>query len=217
LEEIMNRIVFALALVSSVASSSNFAFAQERVAHAGATAKPARAIAAHADDKAKSTVTTSALRKSSGDGTTLTAPTDSGVVTSHPGVDLADVHGQQAANNGSRVEERTITVAAVTETKVARALATPRLLRRIGADKNVAKLADDFRLCYAQDPAAKSAADAVVRIEVDATGLVDQASVASGAKATPQVQACILSATSTAKFNAPGGVGTAVLVQVRTH
>jgi hypothetical protein len=96
-------------------------------------------------------------------------------------------------------------------------LATPRLLRRMGADKTVGKLAEDFRACYAQDPAGKTAPDAVVRIEVDATGLIDQASVESGTKATLQVRACILSATSDAKFNAPGGNGAAVLVQFRTH
>jgi hypothetical protein len=221
LEEIMNRIVFALALVSSVASASNAAFAQERVAHAGTTAKPARAIAsARADQKAKSKAaapTGATLRTSSGNGTTLSAPTDSGVVTSHPGVDLADVHGQASTSSGPVAQERTITVAAVTEAKVSRMLATPRLLRRMGADKTVAKLAEDFRACYAQDSAAKTAPDAVVRVEVDATGLIDQANVESGAKATGLVRGCILAATGAAKFNAPGGAGAAVLIQVRTH
>ncbi len=218
----MNRIVFALALVSSVASSSSLAFAQERVAHAGTTAKPARAVAAgHVDQKSKTSSSTSptsaTLRTSSGDGSTLAAPTDSGEVTSHPGLDLADVQAHGTTSPGSGTNERTTTVATVTETKVSRMLATPRLLRRIGADKAVVKLAEDFYACYAQDPAAKTAPDAVVRVEIDATGLIDQATVESGARATPQIRSCILSATASAKFNAPGGIGTAVLVQVRTH
>ncbi len=213
----MNRIVLALALVSSVASSSNLAFAQERVAHAGATAKPARAVLAASAEKSKSKPTASALRATSGDGATLVAPTVSGVVSAHPGVDLADVHGQASAASGPVVEERSITVTAVTETNIARPLATPRLLRRMSADKTVAKLAEDFRHCYTEDPAAKTAPSAIIRVEIDPAGLIDRASIESGAKATPQIRACISSATSTAKFTAPAGIGTAILVQVLTH
>jgi hypothetical protein len=191
----MNRIVFASVVVCSLASATGSAFAQERVVKSSKVA---------------------AAPTSVGDGSTLVAPTKSAVVVSHPGVDLADIRTQNAAAKPS-VDERTITVAAVTETKIARALATPRLLRRMGADKMVIKLAESFRACYVADPVQKSTPDAIVRVEIDATGSIDQTSVESASKATPQIRACILTATTSTKFNAPGGIGTAMLVQVRTH
>ncbi|MEO8878166.1 MAG: hypothetical protein ABI461_21415, partial [Polyangiaceae bacterium] len=85
------------------------------------------------------------------------------------------------------------------------------------ADHVVAKLAEDFRACYVEDPAEKSAESAVVRVEIAASGSIDRTSVESGAKTTPQVTACIATAASSSKFNPPGGIGTAVLVQVRTR
>jgi hypothetical protein len=212
----MNRIVFALALVC-VASSSAHASAQERVAHIGAI-KPARIVAANHAAKPKSAASSSApVRTSSGDGSTLAAPTDAGFVSSHPGQDLADVQAHGTTTSGSGAEERAITVAAVTESKVSRTLATPRLLRRMNADRTVPKLAADFRACYTEDPAQKTAATAVVRVEIEADGSIDQATFESGAVTTPQIRACILSVGTAATFSAPGGTGTAVLVQVSTR
>ena len=213
----MNRIVFALALVC-VASSSTHASAQERVARTG-DIKPARTVAvSHAAAKPKSAAASSTLvRTTSGNGSTLAAPTDTGFVSSHPGQDLADVQAHGTTSNGSGAEERAITVGAVTESKISRSLATPRLLRRMNADRTVPKLAADFRACYTEDPAQKTAATAVFRVEVEADGSIEQASFESGAVATPQIRACIMSAGTAAKFSAPGGTGTAVLVQVSTH
>jgi hypothetical protein len=212
----MKRFIVGLAL-TAIASSSGHAFAQERVARVGSN-KPARTTqTAHAKDESKPAPQGAPVATtSSGDGSTLKAPTDAGYLSSPPDHDLADVRTHEATTTGSGTE-RTIAVVVTTETKISRTLATPRLLRRMKADQTVAKLAEDFRACYAEDPAQKNAASAIVRVEVQADGSIDQASVESGATATPKINACIFSTAVGRKFAAPGGSGTAVLVQIRTR
>jgi len=212
----MNRFIFAVTL-AGLATSSGHAFAQERVARTGAI-KPARTAAAtHTDDKPKpSAGPSSPTATTSGDGTTLSAPTGSSTVSEHPGQDLADVQGHGTTATGSGADAASVSVV-VAASKAPRMVATPRLLRRINADRVVVKLAEDFRACYVEDPSEKSAASSLVRVEVAASGSIDRTAVESGAKTTPQVTACIASAAAGSKFNPPGGIGTAVLVQVRTR
>jgi hypothetical protein len=211
----MKRFIVGFAL-AAIASSSGHASAQERVARVGST-KPARTTqTAHPKDASKPPAQNAAVATtSSGDGTTLKAPTDGGYLSSHPEHDLADVRSHEATTTGS-VTERTIAVV-VTETKISRTLATPRLLRHMKADQTVAKLAEDFRACYAEDPAPKNAPSAIVRVEVQADGAIDQASVESGPTSSPKISACIFAAAVSRKFVAPGGAGTAVLIQSRTR
>ena len=212
----MKRFIFAVAL-AGLTTSSTYAVAQERVATRSTTPKSARTTAAaHAEIQPKTRAPSAATPTTSGDGSTLVAPTGSSIVVDHPGQDLADVRSHGTTATGSGAEARTIAVV-VGESKVPRMIATPRLLRRINADVVVAKLATAFRACYTEDPAEKTAESAVVRVEIAATGAVDRASVESGAKTTPQISACILASAADGKFNPPGGIGTAVLVQVRTR
>jgi hypothetical protein len=211
----MKRFIFAVAL-AGLTTSSTQALAQERVAAREATNKPARA-AAHAEIQPKTAApgATPTLSKS-GDGSTLVAPTTTSVVSSH-GQDLSDVQATGTKTvTTSGADARTISVV-VGESKIPKMIATPRLLRRMNADVVVAKLATAFQACYAEDPAEKTADTAVVRVEIAASGAVEKSSVEAGAKTTPQITACILSSATAGKFNPPGGIGTAVLIQVRTH
>ncbi len=211
----MNRLIVGFAFVAIVSSSAH-AFAQERIARAGTTKKPARLVAtAQPKSEPKHDPDNLPAPTTSADGSTLKAPTDSGYLSAPPEHDLADVHSNATATAGPGAE-RTIAVV-VTETKVSRTLATPRLLRRMKADQTVAKLAEDFSACYAEDSSSKNSASAIIRVEVQPTGTIDQASVESGASATPKISGCISSKASERKFAAPGGAGTAVLIQVRTR
>jgi hypothetical protein len=214
----MKRFIFAVAL-AGLTTSSTHAFAQERVATREASNKSARAASAmRAEIQPKSPAPAVAPPVSkAGDGTTLVAPSTSGVVDEHPGQDLSDVHqtsSKTASDSGVDAHAVAMTVAI---SKVPRIIATPRLLRRMNADVVVAKLAAAFHACYAEDPAEKTSESAVVRVEIAATGVVERSSVEGGAKATPQITACILSSATAGKFNPPGGIGTAVLIQVRTR
>jgi hypothetical protein len=214
----MKRFIFAVAL-AGLTTSSTHALAQERVATREVTNKSARAAsAAHVETQPKSPAASAPLSVSkSGDGSTLVAPSTSGMVDGHPGQDLADVHqttSKTSTDSGVDAHAVAMTVAA---SKVPRIIATPRLLRRMNADAVVAKLASAFHACYAEDPAEKTADSAVVRVEIAPNGAVDRSTVEGGAKTTPQVTACILSVATTGKFNPPGGIGTAVLIQVRTR
>jgi hypothetical protein len=214
----MKRFTFAVAL-AGLTTSSMHALAQERVATREATSKSARAASAqHAEIQPKTPAPTPPLLASqTGDGTTLVAPSKTAIVDSHPGQDLADVgSGTAKAASDSGADARTIAMT-VAAPKVPRMIATPRLLRRMNADAVVAKLATAFHACYAEDPAEKTSDLAVVRVEIAASGVVERSSIEGGAKTTPQITACILSAATAGKFNPPGGIGTAVLVQVRTR
>ena len=193
----MNRIAIGFALVT-LCSLASSATAQERPP---STEPP---VAAH-DVPAN---------------VALTAPTDRGYLSSHPGQDLVDVHAAVTTATSAGADERTIAVVLTqssAEPKIVRMLATPRLLRRMKAERTVAKLAEDFRACYVEDPAQKNAPSAIVRVEVEPGGAIDDARVESGASATPKITACLFSAAMSTKFAPPGGAGTAVLVQVRTR
>lgn len=214
----MKRFIFAVAL-AGLATSSTHALAQERVATREVTNKPARAAnAQHAEIQPKTPAPSAATTRSkTDDGQTLIAPTKSAVVDEHPGQDLADVGTstkQSSSDSGADARAIAMTVAAA---KVPRLIATPRLLRRMNADAVVAKLATAFHACYAEDPAEKTSDVAVVRVEIAASGAVERSSIEGGAKTTPQITACVLSAATTGKFNPPGGIGTAMLIQVRTR
>ncbi len=212
----MKRFIFAVALAGLTTSSMN-ALAQERVATRAPTAKSARTAAVAKSEIQPKTPAPAMTPTSSGDGSTLVLPTQTSMVDSHGGKDLADVHVQTAATaTGSGADARTIAVV-VGESKIPRMIATPRLLRRMNADAVVGRLATAFHACFAEDPAEKTADTAVVRVEIAASGAVDRASVEGGAKATPQIAACILTSASNDKFAPPGGIGTAVLVQVRAR
>jgi hypothetical protein len=214
----MKRFIFAVAL-AGLTTSSTHALAQERVATREATNKPARAGAAARSEiqpKTPAPGATPTLSKT-GDGSTLVAPTSAGVVDAHPGQDLADVQGTgPKAVSTSGADARTIAVV-VGESKLPKMIATPRLLRRMNADVVVTKLATAFHACYVEDPAEKTADSAVVRVEIAASGVVERSTIEAGAKTTPQITACILSAATAGKFSPPGGIGTAVLIQVRTR
>jgi hypothetical protein len=213
----MKRFIFAVAL-AGLTTSSTHALAQERVATREVTNKSARAAsAAHIETQPKSPAPASAPVSKSENGLTLVAPSTSGMVDGHPGQDLSDVHqntSKTSTDSGADAHAVAMTVAA---SKVPRLVATPRLLRRMNADAVVAKLASAFHACYAEDPSEKTADSAVVRVEIAPSGAVDRSTVEGGAKTTPQVTACILSVATTGKFNPPGGIGTAVLIQVRTR
>jgi hypothetical protein len=214
----MKRFIFAVAL-AGLTTSSTHVLAQERVATRDVTTKSARAASvARAEIKPKTPAPTpQPIVSQTGDGMTLVAPSKTAIVDSHPGQDLADVGaGTAKAPSDSGADARTIAMT-VAAAKIPRMVATPRLLRRMNADVVVAKLATAFHACYAEDPAEKTSDVAVVRVEIAATGEVERSTIEGGAKTTPQVTACILSAATTGKFNPPGGIGTAVLVQVRTR
>lgn len=214
----MKRFIFAVALAGLTTSSAH-AVAQERVATREASNKSARAATAmrvEIQPKSPAPVTAPAVSKS-GDGVTLVAPSTSGMVDGHPGQDLSDVQAtgsKTVTTSGTDSQSVSVVVGA---SKIPKMIATPRLLRRMNADVVVAKLATAFHACYAEDPAEKTSDVAVVRVEIAASGMVERSSVEAGAKTTPQITACILSSASAGKFNPPGGIGTAVLVQVRTH
>ncbi|MEO7114076.1 MAG: hypothetical protein ABI183_26785 [Polyangiaceae bacterium] len=214
----MKRFIFAVAL-AGLTTSSTHAFAQERVATREATNKSARAASAmrvEIPPKSPAPAAVPPVAKSE-NGLTLVAPSTSGMVDEHPGQDLSDVHqstSKTSTDSGADAHAVAMTVAA---SKVPRLIATPRLLRRMNADVVVSKLATAFHACYAEDPAEKTSDVAVVRVEIAASGVVERSSVEGGAKTTPQIAACILSSAGAGKFHPPGGIGTAVLVQVRTR
>lgn len=214
----MKRFVLGAA-VFALSFSAAPLFAQERVALAGGGAKPARKVAATPTPK-KATPPTAPTAKSDGsiavDGTTLVAPTERAVIDAPIGGDLADVRGDDKSIDASGTAERTVSMT-VTASEVQRAMATPRLLRRINADRVLPKLAEQVHLCYTKEPADKTGDMVVVRVGIDATGRPDSARVESGAVATPAVAACIAAAAGTVKFNAPGGIGTIVLVQTKVR
>ncbi|HEX7667708.1 MAG TPA: hypothetical protein VF407_24440 [Polyangiaceae bacterium] len=217
----MKRVMFGAALfVLSLSAGSSFA--QERVALAGDAAKPARKVAAGPAPSAPAPKAKAPAAPKSkdaaaaGDGTTLVAPTEQAVVDSPVGGDLADVRGNDKSVAASGTVERTVSMT-VTAAEVQRAMATPRLLRRINADRVLPKLAELVQACYQREPGEKSADVAVVRVGIDGSGAPDFAQVESGAVATPAVSACIASVAATVKFNAPGGIGTIVLVQTKVR
>lgn len=223
----MNRYVFA-ATIAALTAVAGASLAQERVAKSGAV-KPARTATSHAD-AAKATTPTPAAAPSApsartapdakapnGSGTDLVAPTTSGVVDEHVGQDLADVKGTTQSSSGSGAEERAVAAVVVSDSAVPRPVASPRVLRRINADRVTPKLAEAFHACYAADSTDKTAEFAIVRLGVAGSGDIDSAKVDSGASASPAVVACMIGATTGTKFSAPGGIGTVVLVQVRTR
>ncbi len=213
----MKRFIFAVAL-AGLTTSSTHAFAQERVATREATNKPARGAAARSETKPKTPAPSVAPTVSkSDDGSTLVAPTTAGVIDSHPGQDLADVQGTGPKSVSTSGADARTTAIVVGESKVPKMIATPRLLRRMNADVVVGKLATAFHACYIEDPGEKTVDSAVVRVEIAASGAVERSSIEAGAKTTPQITACILSAATAGKFSPPGGIGTAVLIQVRTR
>ncbi|MGH7283091.1 MAG: hypothetical protein ACRELY_16320 [Polyangiaceae bacterium] len=215
----MNRFFFAAALMVS-STVGGHAMAQERVAKAGAV-KPARTAAA-----AKTTAATAAAPAAKSPTLThgstaadphLTVSSGSGTVDEHLGQDLADVHGDSQSKSASGDERAVAAVVIGAQSAAPRAIATPRLLRRMNADRVTMKLADDFQACYATGSTDKTAAFAVVRVEVAPSGEVEGAKAESGAPASPAVASCIDASSEHAKFSAPGGIGTIVLVQVRTR
>lgn len=214
----MNRFFFAAALMVS-STVGGHAMAQERVAKAGAV-KPARTAQAQkapaAPISASPAKSPTPTQGSTAADPHLTVSTASGTVDQHLGQDLADVHGDSQSNSASG-DERVVTSIVIATSAVPRMIATPRLLRRMGADRATMKLAEDFQACYAAQSTDKTAAFAIVRVEVAASGDVEGAKVDSGAPASPAVAACIDASSTRAKFGAPGGIGTIVLVQVRTH
>ncbi|MEO8801312.1 MAG: hypothetical protein ABI551_25700 [Polyangiaceae bacterium] len=207
--------MFALSL------SSAPLFAQERVALAGGV-RPARKVAAIPASKKPPPAKAPATKedKSEGsvavDGTTLVAPTERAVVDSPIGGDLADVRGDDKSVDASGTAERTVSMT-VTAAEIQRAMATPRLLRRINADRILPKVAEQVHACYTKEPADKASDTVVIRIGIDGTGTPDSARVESGASASPAVAACIAAAAGTVKFNPPGGIGTIVLVQTKVR
>lgn len=193
--------------------------AQERIAKAGAV-KSARAAAAAktpaAPAAAPAAKSPTLTRGSTAADPHLTVSTGSGRIDEHLGQDLADVHGD-SQSNGSPGDERVVTSVTTAKSAVPRRIATPRLLRRMDADRATMKLTEDFHACYAAESTDKTAPFAVVRVDVAAGGEVEGAKVDSGAPASAAVAACIAASSTHAKFGAPGGIGTIVLVQVRAR
>lgn len=214
----MNRFFFAAALMVS-STVGGHAMAQERVAKAG-TVKPARAAAAPktpaTPPPAPSAKSPTLTQGSTAADPHLTMSTDPGTVDAHIGQDLADVHGD-SQSSGASGDERVVASVVVAKSAVPRPIATPRLLRRMNADRATMKLSEDFHACYAPESNDKMAPFAVVRVEVAPSGDVEGAKVDSGATASPAIAACIAASSTHAKFGAPGGIGTIVLVQVRAR
>ncbi len=214
----MKRILFGAAMFALSLSSAPL-FAQERVALAGGV-RPARKVAATPASKKPTPTKAAPVAKSDAsvavDGTMLVAPTERAVVDAPIGGDLADVRGDDKSVDASGTAERTVSMT-VTAAEVQRAMATPRLLRRINADRVLPKLAEQVHACYAKEPADKTGDTVVVRVGIDGKGTPDSARVESGAIASPAVATCIAAAAGTVKFNAPGGVGTIVLVQTKVR
>jgi hypothetical protein len=89
--------------------------------------------------------------------------------------------------------------------------ASPRVLRRMNADRVFGQLGTAFHACYEKDAAAAGSVSIVVRLATKPTGEVE--SVELGASALPpEVADCVTKAAMATKFGAPGGVGVSLSI-----
>ena len=149
-------------------------------------------------------------------------PTPSGTgtgaaVTPSSAHTLAQVHGRLTAD-GARAagQSRDVVLSSAKPgagENVARPAPTPRVLRRMATERAIATLEPTIRACA---PLSTTAAPTTfgVRISVAPGGEVETADLASPARISPALVACVVHAVSSARFGAPGAAGVSIIVLV---
>jgi hypothetical protein len=194
MRNVLSCVVAAAALAGL--SYTTPAFAED----SAQTATPTPAAAA--------TPAPSTAAEPSGNGNAITPKDPHGLTRIHGAL------GSEATTGAGTARNVEVSVGPTTSGKLVRPAPSPRVLRRLGAERAMATVDPNVRAC-ASESSSPAPVTFALRVSIGPGGEVENAELASGTAVAPALLACVVKAVSGARFGSPGATGAAIAVPVQ--